>query len=106
MLVHNKTETQQCSFQYGNTAQKPSPGKQTNPKIGSGASEPDKRPKGWSRSTCFLPAFHVKAPPVGHQNLLFFLLDASFQGSVVAGIGRVTDDCGVPENRQIGGMEN
>lgn len=50
----------------------------------------------------FLPALHIKASPVCYQDLLFFLLNASFQGGVVAGIGRVADDCCVSANKQIG----
>lgn len=53
-----------------------------------------KRPKG-------APALHVKTPPVGRQDLLFFLLNASFQGGVVAGAGRGADDGGIPASKQI-----
>lgn len=45
---------------------------------------------------CTLPSFHVKTSPVGQQDFLLLLLDASFQGGVVAGVGRVADHRGVP----------
>lgn len=45
----------------------------------------------------FLPALHVKAALVGHQDFFLLFLDASFQGRVIAGVGRVADDCCVPE---------
>lgn len=45
---------------------------------------------------CTLPSLHVETSPVGQQDLLLLLLDSSFQGGVIAGVGRVVDHCGVP----------
>lgn len=44
----------------------------------------------------FLPALHVKATLVGHQDFFLLFLNASFQSRVVAGVRRVADDCCVP----------
>lgn len=52
---------------------------------------------------CTLPSFHVKTSPVGQQDLLLLLLDASFQGGVVAGVGRVADHRGVPGTSRTAG---
>lgn len=49
----------------------------------------------------FLPALHVQATLVGHQNFFFFLLDASFQSCVIAGIRRVADDRCIPEEENV-----
>lgn len=49
---------------------------------------------------CTLPSLHVKTSPVGQQDLLLLLLDASFQRGVVAGVGWVADHRGVPGNEQ------
>lgn len=46
------------------------------------------------------PSLHVETSPVGQQDLLLLLLDASFQWGVIAGVGWVADHCGVPGNKQ------
>lgn len=43
-----------------------------------------------------LPALHIKATLVGHQDFFLLLLDASFESCVIAGVRRVADYCCVP----------